>query len=42
MSAMVYQSNETAVVLVLQTNPLGGEPFSYVKYFFVPKYLHGC
>jgi len=34
---LVYQSNGTAAMLVFQANPLGVEPFSYVKSFFCSK-----
>ena len=30
---LVFQNNETAAMLVFQTNPVGGEPFSYAKNF---------
>ena len=31
---LVFQNNETAVILVYQENPVGVELFSYVKAFF--------
>ena len=31
---LVFQNNETVAMLVLQTNPVGIELFSYVKTFF--------
>ena len=31
---LVFQNNETGAMLVLQTNPVGIELFSYVKTFF--------
>ena len=31
---LVFQNNETVAMLVLQTNPVGIEFFSYVKTFF--------
>ena len=39
---LVYQSNETEAMLVLQTNPLGVEPFSHVKSLFCSKNMHSC
>ena len=30
---LVFQNNETAAMLVFQTNPVGVELFSYVKTF---------
>ena len=41
---LVFQNNETAAMLVYQTNPVGLQLFSYVKTFFnfVPVNLHGC
>ena len=32
-AAIFAQNNETAAMLVFQTNPVGGELFSYVKDF---------
>ena len=31
---LVFQNNEIAALLVFHTNPVGDEPFSYVKNFF--------
>ena len=31
---LVFQNNEIAALLVFHTNPVGDEPFSYVKKFF--------
>ena len=39
---LVYQSNETEAMLVLQTNPLGVEPFSHVKSLFCSKNMPSC
>ena len=39
---LVSENNETAAMLVSQTNPVGVEHFSYVKVSFVPINLHGC
>ena len=33
---LVFQNNQTAAMLVSQTNPVRVEPFSYVKTFFLP------
>ena len=30
----MFQNNETAAIVVYQTNPVGVEPFSYEKTFF--------
>ena len=35
-------NNETAAILVFQTNPVGVGLFSYVKISFVPINLHRC
>ena len=36
---MLFQNNEMAAMLVVQTSPLG---VSYVKNYFVPICLHRC
>ena len=38
---LVYESNETADMLVFQTNRVGVDFFSYGKRFFFPINLHG-
>ena len=30
-AVLVFENNKTAAMLVFETNPLGIEPFSYVK-----------
>ena len=39
---LVFQNDETAAMLVYQTNPVGVQLFFYVDNFFVPINLHGC
>ena len=39
---LVSQNNETAAMLVFQTNPEEVEPFSYTNAFFAPINLHRC
>ena len=36
----MYQNNDTATMLVSHTNPVGIEPFSYVKISLIPINLH--
>ena len=37
-----FQNNETAAMLLYQTNPVGDQLFSYVNTFFCSNNLHGC
>ena len=37
---LVSQNNETAAMLLFQTNPVGVKLLSYVKAFFFPRHFH--